>query len=209
MRMLAISLYAATRARMPNADRLKLRGRRRSCSFGVGPTLLSGWLLALCAFSTSAQTNTTVSPAYGTALVTFFSNPFKLLGSSSGHKSASFKGKLFMDRDELAKVHAGHFITISFAPGSYEFTATTWMANGPAGGGHLKLDLVGHHHYYIELRDRESFPLTKMFGIKEVACEEAFRNNAKNKPIDPSDLTSRGKGSFISETAFPICPETD
>jgi hypothetical protein len=49
-------------------------------------------------------------------------------------------------------------MTLSFVPGTYEFTATTWMADGPAGDGHLKLDLAAHHHYYIELRDCDSFP---------------------------------------------------
>jgi hypothetical protein len=106
-------------------------------------------------------------------------------------------------------VNAGRFITVSFVPGTYEFTATTLLANGPAGGSHLKLDLAGHHHYFVELRDRESFPLTKMFGIKQVACEEAARNNSKDKPIDSSALTTTAKGNFITEVAFPTCPETD
>ncbi len=98
-------------------------------------------------------------------------------------------------------------MTVSFVPGTYEFTATTWMAEGPGGGGHLKLDLAAHHHYFIELRDRDSFPITKMFGIKEVACEEAAGNNSKDKPIDRSALAPAGRDSFIDEVAFPICPE--
>jgi hypothetical protein len=132
-----------------------------------------------------------------------------MLASLSGHRSEPFKGNLFVDHDELAKVKPGRFFTISFVPGTYEFTATTWMASGPAGGGHINIDLATHHHYYIELRDRASFPVTKMFGIKQVACEEAARTNAKDRPIDRSALMPAGTDNLIAETAFPICPEAD
>jgi hypothetical protein len=138
-----------------------------------------------------------------------FLDPVDMWGSLRGHHAESFKGKLFVGQDELADMHGGRFMTVSFVPGPYEFTATTWMADGPGGGGHLKLDLTAHHHYYIELRDRDSFPMTKMFGIKQVACEEAARNNSKDKPIDSSARRIIANGSFIAEVAFPICPETD
>jgi hypothetical protein len=175
-----------------------LRGR-----FDQRIFLWVGLMLALG--SSCAQTETTVPAAANVALVTFFSNPVNFFG----HKSASFKGNLFVDQDELAKMKGGRFVTISFAPGTYEFTATTWMATGPAGGGHLKVELLAHHHYYVELRDRESFPVTKMFGIRQVACEEAFSFSAKDKPVDASALMPAGKDNLIAETAFPTCPETD
>jgi len=163
-------------------------------------------LLAISAFwSPNADT----PPASNVALVTFFSNPPDMLGSLSGHKSEPFKGNLFVGKEELAKMKAGRFITIALVPGTYEFTTATWMANGPAGGSHLNLDLAAHHHYYVELRDRASFPFTNMFGIKQVACEEASNRNAMDKPVDPSALMAAGKDNMVAESAFPVCPETD
>jgi hypothetical protein len=171
--------------------------------------LFAGLTVALCSTFSDAQTNPNAPSANQMALVTFFSNSVDMWGSLRGHHAESFKGKLFVGQDELADMHGGRFMTVSFVPGPYEFTATTWMADGPGGGGHLKLDLTAHHHYYIELRDRDSFPMTKMFGIKQVACEEAARNNSKDKPIDSSARRIIANGSFIAEVAFPICPETD
>jgi hypothetical protein len=171
--------------------------------------LFAGMTVALCSTFSDAQTNPNVSPARQMALVTFFSNPVHMWGSLRGHHSESFKGKLFVGHDLLAKLHGGRFVTISFVPGTYEFTATTWMADGPGGGSHLRLDLNAHHHYYIELRNRDSFPVTKMFGIKQVACEEAFHNNSTDKPVDLSALSLAGKDNFILGSVFPACPETD
>ena len=171
--------------------------------------LFAGLTVALCSTFSDAQTKPNVPPAKQMALVTFFSNPVDMWGSLRGHHSESFKGKLFVGQDELANVHGGRFTTVSFVPGTYAFTATTWMADGPGGGSHLKLDLAAHHHYYIELRDRDSFPVTKMFGIRQVACEEAARNNSKDKPIDRSALSPAGRDGFVAEVNFPICPEAD
>jgi len=72
------------------------------------------------------------------------------------------------------------------------------MAGGPGRGSHLKLDHAAHHHYYIELGDRDSFPVTKMFGIKQVACEEAARNNSKDKPIDRSTLSPARRDGLVA-----------
>ena len=73
----------------------------------------------------------------------------------------------------------------------------------------MKLELAAHHHYYVELRSRPSFPVTKMFGIKEVACEEAATRNAKDKPVDGAALRAAGKDNLVVETAFPVCPATE
>jgi hypothetical protein len=143
------------------------------------------------------------------ALVTFVSNPPFFKGGLPGQSSASFAGNLFVDDDQLARMKPGHFVTISFVPGTYHFTATTWMSNGPALGAHLTLDLAAHHHYYVELRNRASFPVTKQFGIKQIACEEAFHNNANAKPLDPKNLMLAGKNNVIAETSFPTCPEAN
>lgn len=165
-------------------------------------TLLFGLLLTFYPLSSPAQNN-------APALVTFFSNPFSFATGLPSQRSDSFHGKLFVDQALLGTMHEGHFITISFVPGAYEFTATTVLAHGSAGGAHLKLDLAGHHHYYIELRTRPLWPVTKQFGIREVACEEAYQINAKDKPLAPSALAPVGKSKALVETSFPSCPETN
>lgn len=170
-----------------------------------------GLSLALCVFPLTAQTSTPAPPTSNVApaLVTFFSNPFSWATGLPGQKSDSFHGKLFVDHDQLANMHEGHFITISFVPGTYEFTATTVLANGPAGGAHLKLDLTAHHHYYVELRTRPLWPVTKQFGIRQVACEEALGINARDKPLAPGDLLPAAQSNAIAENSFPTCPETN
>jgi hypothetical protein len=191
-----------------------MRIRVFSLSSGIGSQMRRNarltvvLLLAMAWLDSAAQTVAEAAPVSQMALVTFFSNPQDMAGNLSG-TSEPFNGNLFVGKDEVARMKAGRFVTISVVPGMYEFTAATWMANGPAGGSHLKLNLVARHHYYVELRNRMSFPFTNMFGIKEVACEEASSRNAKDKPIDASALMLAGKENLIAESSFPVCPGAD
>jgi hypothetical protein len=209
MRTSMIPRFGAIKVEMTDTDQPRLRRGWEREYWRVLAALLPGWLAAFWSVSSFAQMNAAAAPASKVALVTFFSNPPDMMGSLTGHKSEPFTGNLFVGGDGLAKLEAGRFVTISFVPGMYEFTAATWMANGPAGGSHLNLDLAAHHHYYVELRDRATFPVTKMFGIKEVACEEAASRNAKDKPVDGSAVMAAGKDNLIAESGFPKCPETD
>ena len=118
------------------------------------------------------QHTTTYSPRRSPCARNFLLEPDLFYGRVPGRRSDGFKGRLFVDDDQLAKIRPGRFVTISFIPGTYKFTANTWMASGPNGGAHLGLDLAPHHHYYVELRTRESFPVTKMFGIKRSVAKK-------------------------------------
>jgi hypothetical protein len=209
MRISALLMFATTCVAIAGADDPKLvTGRIRESRRQRLAALFLAPMLAVSSVSLSAQATAALRAASDVALVTFFSNPPDMLGNLSG-KSEPFNGNLFVGKEEVARMKAGRFVTIWMIPGAYEFTAATWMANGPAGGSHLKLNLVAHHHYYVELRNRMSFPFTNMFGIKEVACEEASSGNVKDKPIDASALMSAGKDNLVAESAFPACPESD
>jgi hypothetical protein len=78
-------------------------------------------LLALLLASSSialhgkAQTNASGATPSNTqpALVTFFSNGMSLLGGLPGHRSQSFRGKLFDGDQQLASMEPAHFITFT------------------------------------------------------------------------------------------------
>jgi hypothetical protein len=138
-------------------------------------------------------------------LVTFVDNGFSPAGGLPGQKSEGFRGKLFVGDESLAMMGGAHFVTFHFDPGSIEFTAQTWMASGPIGGAHLKLNLVAGKHYFVEVRTRVSWPVTKQFGIKEITCDEARKEHEQDKPLEAKHLDNAGQSTLVAETSFPVC----
>ncbi len=166
-------------------------------------------IFAACVYSVSlfAQAGSPASSAQKTptALVTFVDNGMSLTGGFPAQKSQSFRGKLFVEDELLAEMQPAHFITFAFEPVKVEFTAQTWMATGPLGGGHIILDLVAGKRYFIEVRTRQAWPVTKMFGIKEVTCEQARKEHEHDQPLDASHVKAGGDPAVIVETSFPAC----
>jgi hypothetical protein len=138
-------------------------------------------------------------------LVTFVDNGFSPAGGLPGQKSEEFRGRLFVGDEPLAMMSGAHFVTFHFDPGPIEFTAQTWMASGPLGGAHLKLNLVAGKHYFVEVRTRVSWPVTKGFGIKEITCDEARNEHERYKPLEAKHLDNAGQATLVAETSFPGC----
>ena len=146
--------------------------------------------------------NTTPTPA---ALVTFYSNSMSLEGGLPKQKAAAFRGRLFSDDDQIAFMEPGHFLTISFIPGHYTFTANSWALKTPTGGAHLELDVVAGAHYFIEIASR-AIPMPTYFSIKKVTCSQALKENTNNKPLEPKHISASAAPFAIPETSFPTCP---
>jgi hypothetical protein len=164
-------------------------------------------VLAYSALSV-AQSNTPQATPSSTTdpLVTFVDNGFSPAGGLPGQKSEGFRGKLFVGDEPLAMMGGAHFVTFHFDPGPIEFTAQTWVASGPLGGAHLKLNLVAGKHYFVEVRTRVSWPATKGFGIKEITCDEARKAHEQDKQLEAKHLNNAGQATFVAETSFPACP---
>jgi hypothetical protein len=166
-------------------------------------------LLALICPTGFAAQNSGLQTPLSTAndpLVTFVNNGFSLTGGLPSQKSEEFRGKLFVGDEPLAMMSGSHFVTFHFDPGPIEFTAQTWMAPGPLGGAHLKLNLIAGKHYFVEVRTRVSWPVTKGFGIKEITCDEARKAHEQDKQLAAKHLNNAGQATFVAETSFPACP---
>jgi hypothetical protein len=165
-------------------------------------------LVALaCPVAFAAQDNGLQTPSSNVKdpLVTFVNNGFSLTGGLPNQKSEEFRGKLFVGDEPLAMMSGARFVTFHFDPGPIEFTAQTWMASGPLGGAHLKLNLVAGKHYFVEVRTRVSWPVTKGFGIKEITCDEARKAHEQDKQLEAKHLNNAGQATFVPETSFPAC----
>jgi hypothetical protein len=166
-------------------------------------------LVALaCPVAFAAQENGLQTPPSNAKdpLVTFVNNGFSLTGGLPNQKSEEFRGRLFVGEEPLAMMSGPHFVTFHFDPGPIEFTAQTWMAPGTLGGAHLKLNLVAGKHYFVEVRTRISWPVTKEFGIKEITCDEARKAHEQDKQLEAKHLNNAGQATFVAETSFPACP---
>jgi hypothetical protein len=166
-------------------------------------------LVALaCPVAFAAQENGLQTPPSNAKdpLVTFVNNGFSLTGGLPNQKSEEFRGRLFVGEEPLAMMSGPHFVTFHFDPGPIEFTAQTWMAPGTLGGAHLKLNLVAGKHYFVEVRTRTSWPVTKEFGIKEITCDEARKAHEQDKHLEAKHLNNAGQATFVAETSFPACP---
>lgn len=148
-------------------------------------------IFAACAYPVSlfAQASNLTPPPQKAqpALVTFVDNGMSLGGGLPGQKSQSFRGKLFIENVLLAEMQPAHFITFDLQPVTVEFTAQTWMATGPHGGAHITLNLVAGKHYFIEVRTKEAWPVTKAFGIKKSHASKPKRNmNTTSRSMPPT-----------------------
>lgn len=169
----------------------------------IGPVLFA----CIGAVSIFAQTPARTAPSKkaASAFVTFVDNGTTLAGGLPGQASQAFRGKLYVEDELLAQMQPAHFITFAFEPVTVEFTAQTWLATGPHGGSHLQLDLIAGKHYFIELRTRQSWPLGKMFGIKEITCQQAQKEHEHDTPLGTSHVKSNGDPAVLTEPSFPNC----
>jgi hypothetical protein len=186
-------------------------GNRHSASETLSIRVVIALVVLACPVASIAQGNTSQTPPSNARdpLVTFVNNGFSLTGGLPGQKSEGFRGKLFVGEEPLAVMSGSSFSTYHFDPGSIEFTAQTWMASGPIGGAHLKLNLVAGKRYFVEVRTRVSWPATKAFGIKEITCEEARDKHEQDKPLGAKHLYNAGQATLVAETSFPTCPASN
>jgi hypothetical protein len=163
--------------------------------------------ILMCSLPLMAQRDNTATSTQKTqpALVTFVDNGMTLAGGLPGQKSQAFRGKLFVENQLLAEMQPSSFITFEFEPVEVEFTAQTWVATGPSGGAHLTLTLVAGKHYFIELRTKQGWPFTKMFGIKEITCQQAQKEHEQDKPLDRTQVKVTGDPVALVEVSFPPC----
>jgi hypothetical protein len=138
-----------------------------------------------------------------TALVTFYSSGnFWSMG-----KRGKFMGQIFDGSDRLTYLTAGRFVTFQLDAGKHVFAANTWLSPTQTGGGHLKLDLVAGQHYYVAAYLDNRGVLIPLFRLEQHPCDQAQKETAKVKPLDPDDLHKYGQGHAVIESSFPICTE--
>ena len=141
------------------------------------------------------------------AQVTFYSTGSFWKTVQPGNKHGVFKGLIFDDKQPLAQMKGGRFVTLSFLAGEHVFSANYWFDKNPKGGAHLKLDLAPGQHYYIAtyLNARPlliaSIPL-----IEQSSCGDAQKDAAAAKPLPKRDLEKEAVPYLIQETSFPACP---
>jgi len=181
---------------MPNKTRKHHHAKRIFAIFAA----------SACSVSLFGQAGNSAAPSQKAqpAFVTFVDNGISLTGGLPGQKSQSFRGKLFIENEVLAEMQPAHFITFALEPVTVEFTAQTWMATGPKGGAHITLNLVAGKHYFIELRTKNAWPVTKMFGIKELTCQQPQKEHEHDKPLDASHVKVADP-PVVAETSFPAC----
>jgi hypothetical protein len=178
----------------------------KGCAMGMKRGIVLAFIS--CSFNMRAQSGAvTISSQKQTALITFVDNKMSLLGGLPGHKSEAFRGKLFVGDELFATLTPGHFVTFSFSPTPVKLTAQTWLATGPKGGAHLELTPVAGKHYFVELSTKQEWPVTKMFGIKEISCEQARDEHEHDKPLEKSHIKSKGVSSLVAESSFSACSQ--
>ena len=136
------------------------------------------------------------------ATVTFYSNKVSLLGGLPGARGAAFKGHLFWGDTQLAFMEPGHFVTFALTPGTYRFTAASWITKTPVGGYDLLLTMQGGQHYFLEATSRS---LPPPFGLNPIPCEKAEIAAGRNKPLEKVHLSTEGEALVVPETTFPKC----
>jgi hypothetical protein len=140
------------------------------------------------------------------AKVTFYSSHVTLTGGLPGRQPGAFKGRLFMEDKQLAFMEPGHFVTFVLPSGPHILSATTWLAKHSDSGAHITMNLGAGQHYFIETMTLNNWLGAVRFDIKEVSCQDAQKNNAHNKPLEPTHLRPDGVPPFIADTVFPACP---
>jgi hypothetical protein len=157
----------------------------------------------------SAPQNTSVdqsAPSHSDkALVTFFASGHFLKSAAPGYKYGKFIGRIMEKDDQLAMLMSDRFVTFLVDAGSHTFSANSWLIPKPEMGGHLELKLVAGKHYFIGAYT-QSFLYYTRFRLEEKTCQESRQENEKTKPLEPEHLKDSGKGMYVAETAFPVCP---
>jgi hypothetical protein len=150
----------------------------RNAGIGIGIFLLAVPLLSQ-----------TVTPAAPKAQVTFYSSGSFLKAALPGYKYGDFAGRIFDEYDQLAMIRPGRFITFNLDPGPHTFSANSWISPRPEGGGHLTVDLVANHHYYVGTYT-ETTPLLVIstFRLEQRTCQQAIKENVSTKSLDRTHL---------------------
>jgi hypothetical protein len=153
----------------------------------------------------STSTDQSASSHSDKALVTFFASGHVLKSAAPGYKYGKFIGRIMERDDQLAMLMSDCFVTFLVDAGSQTFSANSWLFPTPEMGGHLELKLVAGKHYFIGAYT-QSFLYYTRFRLEEKTCQEAKQENEKTKALDPKHLKPYGKGIYVAETAFPVCP---
>jgi hypothetical protein len=171
----------------------------RNALLGIGIFLL--------AKPSISQTVTSPEPK---AQVTIYSSGNFLKAAMPGYKYGDFIGRIFDEYDQLAYLRPGYFVTFDLDPGPHTFSANTWLSSRPEGGGHLTIDLVANHHYYVGTYT-ETTPLLVIsaFRLEQRTCQQAIDDNLHTKPLDPKQLKKYGQATAVAETSFPRCLGTN
>ena len=140
--------------------------------------LLLGFMIALPAHGQDKQA------ASKLVQVTFYSAGDFWKASMPGYKYGMFTGPIFDNKQQLANITAGHFVTFNLSPGTHIFSTNYWVAQTSKGGAHLKVDLVANQHYYIGTYLKTT-PLLIMSipHIEQTTCNEAQKRAARAKPL--------------------------
>lgn len=163
-----------------------------------------GFGILLLALPALAQTPVPVAPQVE---VTFYSSGSFMKAAIPGYKYGDFAGKIFDERNQLAMLRPGHFITFKLDAGPHIFSASSWADSEPDLGGHLKIDLVANQHYYIGTYMKTPLLVLSTFRLEQRTCQEAQKDNARTKPLAPKHLKKYGAAHTVIEAAFPLCPD--
>ncbi|MGB6194620.1 MAG: hypothetical protein WBF42_19305 [Terracidiphilus sp.] len=136
-----------------------------------------------------------------TALITFYS--IGRLWTTGKH--GKFVGQILDGNEKLALLTPGRFVTFELPTGKHVLAANSWLNPTPAGGGHLELDIVPGHRYYVAayLDDRGVF--VPLFRLEQHPCEQALNETAKVKPLGQGHLHQYGRSHVVVESSFPTC----
>ncbi len=178
---------------------------RCSAVLRAAPAVLGLVLLptALSAQSTPPAT-AAPQPTPEQVQVTFYSSGSFFKGAVPGYKYGMFNGRIMDEYDQLAMLTPGHFVTFNLDAGPHTFSSNSWMIPRPEGGGHLELDLVPGHHYFIGTY-LQNLPFLSLYRIEQRTCEQAQQDNAHTSPLAPKHLKKYGGPRVIAETSFPAC----
>ncbi len=139
--------------------------------------------------------------------MTFYSNGSLLKSAKPGYKEGAFLGLIFDDKQPLAKMKSGSFVTFTFDPGPHVFSTNYWWDKSPKGGAHVTLDLAANKHYYVATYFKTTLALVvQRPRIEQSLCEDAQKNATHAKPLPSSDVEKEAMPFMLAENSFPACP---
>jgi hypothetical protein len=79
------------------------------------------------------------------------------------------------------------------------------MFTSPAGGGHIKVNLLPKQHYYYATYQEDLGPVPG-FRIEQHSCQQAQQENRTAKPLEQKHIKDYGLARAVADAAFPACP---